>query len=412
VELTILDPDYAVTLVPSLAGTSNPKVWVYRCHDERRGWTLSAATHAPPGSGMLSLGGFRIAPPARMESEGFSTEHEAVALAIGMEEKVRWSRVLRIGGPLGSKEVGRMVGGKCVLAPTPDARVGQPRDRALLDFAVECFRAIEDAGGFHLTTGQDLGHGMMHDGVTPSLRYLNERFAGSATADTSVPTGEGNFQLVGGMLEALEIEMRGATVGLVGAGHVGTRVLERLQEAGAKVLVLEPWDKRRDELEQRGVRTWAPTGAGTPDAAGVSEFFGVPMDALVVNGSGGSLNYDTVLACCANLRMRVICGSENLVMPDASNADLLRQAGKVYAPTELGGMMGYLTAAEEYLARAAGQPFEPASLLKTAEALWTVGFHTTARVIDIGGQQSFDAAANDLAAEGVWRTTEALRSIR
>jgi hypothetical protein len=289
-ELTTLSPEYATTLVPALANTSNPNIWVYRCHDEKRGWTLSAATHAPPGSGMLSLGGFRIAPAARMESEGFSTEHEAVALAIGMEEKVRWSRVLHIGGPLGSEHVRRMVGGKCVIAPTPDARIGQPRDRELLDFAVDCFKVIEEAGGFHLTTGQDLGHGTMHDGATSSLRYLNQRFAGSAVADTSVPTGEGNFQLLCGMLRALNIDVSDATVGLLGAGHVGTRVLERLREHGAKVLVMEPWEKRRVELDAMGVRTWVPSGARTPDRSGTSGFFGERMDALVVNAAGGSLD--------------------------------------------------------------------------------------------------------------------------
>ncbi|MEO7520357.1 MAG: NAD(P)-dependent oxidoreductase [Gemmatimonas sp.] len=398
-ELTILNPEYATTLVPSLADTANPRVWVYRCHDEKRGWTLSAATHAPPESCMLSLGGFRIAPPARMESEGFSTEREAVALAIGMEEKVRWSRVLRIGGPLGSQQVKRMVGGKCVIAPTPDACIGQPRDTELLDFAVECFKAIEAAGGFHLTTGQDLGHGTMHDGATSSLRYLNERFAGSAAADTSVPTGEGNFQLLCGMLRALNIDIGDATVGLIGAGHVGTRVLKRLREHGAKVIVMEPWATRRAELDAMGVRTWAPDSTGG-DTGGEFEFLAQPMDALVVNGSGGSLHYEAVLACCANVDMRVICGSENLVMPDPSHAELLRQAGKVYAPTELGGMMGYLTAAEEYLARAAGMPFDLESLLQTATALEQVGFHATEYVVGTGGQQSFQDALLDLYPRG------------
>ncbi|MES2521842.1 MAG: hypothetical protein V4617_04005 [Gemmatimonadota bacterium] len=389
-QLTILSPKDAVELVPALSDSQNPTVWVYRCHDEERGWTLSAATHAEPGSGKLSLGGFRIAPPARMEAPGFSTEREAVALAMGMEAKVQWSRVLRIGGPLGRRESQRMVGGKCVVAPTPGSRVGEPRDAELLDFSIECFEAIESAGGFHLTTGQDMGHGIMHDGVTPSLHYLNERFAGSAIADTSVPTGEGNFQLLTGMLRGYDADVRGATVGLIGCGKVGTRVLERLLDAGANVLVLESWEPRRLEVEAMGVRTWSTDGATM--GGGKAEFLSQPMDALVVNGAGGSLDEAAVLACCANLDMKVVCGSENLVMTDVGLADLLRQSDKCFAPTELGGMMGYLTAAEEYLSRRAGVKFDVATLIDAAADLEPAAYAAVKLARDSGGAMSFAEA--------------------
>jgi hypothetical protein len=216
VTATILRPEDARALVPELASTRNPNVWVYRFEDAGHGWTLSIATHAEPGSGKLSLGGFRIAPLSRTSSPGFTTDREAIALAMGMEEKVHWSRVIRVGGPLAMRDITRIVGGKCVMAPTADARVGQPNDAALLDFAVACFRQVEADAGIHITTGQDLGHGVMHDGTTSSLAYLNARFAGSVVADTSVPTGEGNYQLLRGMLRAAGAPVEGATVGLVG----------------------------------------------------------------------------------------------------------------------------------------------------------------------------------------------------
>ncbi len=360
---TILQPAAARAIVPELARTRHPDVWVYRYHDAANGWTLSIATHAEPGSQKLSLGGFRIAPESRVRSPGFTPDHEAIGLAMGMEEKVHWSRVIKVGGPLTLRAITRICGGKCVLQPTADARVGQPRDAALLDWAVSCFRDVERSGGFYLTTGQDLGHGLMADGRTPSLAYLNAQYKGSVIADTSVPTGEGNYQLLKGMLRALGVDLSAATVGLIGAGNIGLHMVDRLREHGTRLLVVELRDDRRRELEAMGVRTWAPVDKGT--------FLATPMDAVVVNAAGGTLDADAVSAIRANPRLRVVCGSENLVMPEPGDAERLRAAGKVYAPTELGGMMGYLTAAEEYLAHLDGVPFDVQVLLEAPRSGWT-----------------------------------------
>ena len=87
--ITII-PANSARLVPELSETRNPNVWVYRYQHESVPWVLSIATHAEPGSGQLSLGGFRIAPLERTESANFTTDREAIALAMGMEEKVHW----------------------------------------------------------------------------------------------------------------------------------------------------------------------------------------------------------------------------------------------------------------------------------------------------------------------------------
>lgn len=386
VKPTILTPQDARALLPELASTRNPNVWVYRFEDAARGWTLSIATHAEPGSGKLSLGGFRIAPLSRTSSPGFTTDRESIALAIGMEEKVHWSRVIRVGGPLAMRDITRIVGGKCVMAPTADARVGQPNDAALLDFAVACFEQVERDAGIRITTGQDLGHGTMHDGRSSSLSYLHARFAGSVVADTSIPTGEGNYQLMRGMLRAAGVPMEHATVGLIGCGNIGMHMVKRLQSLGSGVtmLVLEARDERRTELEAMGIHTWGPEEKG--------EFLALPMDALAVNAAGGTLDRTAVRACAGNARLRVVCGSENLVMPEPGLDLLLRDAKKSYAPTELGGMMGYLTAVEEYLSVIEGVPFDVQTLLVAAERLETAGFETTARQIANGFTETFEDA--------------------
>ena len=386
---TLLDPAAVRARLPDGAAATAPALWVYRYEHPEAGWLLSVATHAAPGSGRLSLGGFRIAPESRTALPGYDNDREAIGLAIGMEEKVYWSRVLRVGGPLARRNLDRIVGGKCVLRPTPDARVGRPHDRALLDWAIACLHDVEATGGIHVTTGQDLGHGTMSDGTTSSLAYMHARFDGSMLADTSRPTAEGNFHLLAGMLAGHDVPLAGARVSLVGAGNIGRHVIERLLAAGARPSALELNADTRAALAARGVEAFAPERK--------AEFLARPAEAIVVNAAGGSLDARAVATIAANAAVRVVCGSENLAMPNPAGERALLAAGKVYAHTELGGMMGYLTAVEEYLARRDAVPFDVAPLLDAATALRAVGEAATRRVVAGGHRETFQDAARALA---------------
>ena len=374
----VLDPDD----VRALERSAGADVWVYRYRDADAGWQLSIATHADPGSGKLSLGGFRIAPESRTSLVDFDADREAVGLALGMEEKVYWSRLLHVGGPLAAAARGRVVGGKCVLHPTPDARVGQPRDRALLDWALACFRDMERTSGVSLTTGQDLGHGRMSDGTTESLAYLNQRFTGSVHSDTSVPTAEGNFHLLCGMLRGARIDPAMARVGLIGAGHIGRHMLGMLRELGTTVQVLESNPATRDAIRS-GV-------AGVWPVEEKAAFLAEPFDAIVVNAAGGTLDMETCERIARNETVQVVCGSENLTMPDARGTEVLLRGHVAFCPTELGGMMGYLTALEEYLARREGKPFELQTVLDAARRLELVGREGMAGVIASGWTRTFE----------------------
>src|SRR5690348_4316620 len=309
-----------------------------------------------------------------------------------MEEKVYWSRLLRVGRPLAQRDFGRIVGGKCLLEPTADAPVGCPRDFEILDFAIACLNDCATSAGIHITTGQDLGHGVMSDGRTQSLAYLNRGFPGSVVADTSLPTAEGNYQVLRGMLRAFEIPIERATVGLIGVGHIGRRVLDNLCHDGARILAVEANAKRRSDIAGRGIRVWS--------AEGKHEFLRQPMDALTVNAAGGSLDPATIDECVRNERLRVVCGSENLVMPDARGAVALHRARKVYCPTELGGMMGYLTAVEEYLAHIEGQPFEMETLFAAAHRLEEVGYEGAKLVRDRDFAVTFEEAIREISRGG------------
>jgi hypothetical protein len=388
VHITTLTPDDVRHLAPEVAATRSPDLWVYRAHDRARGWTLSVATHAPPHSGKLSLGGFRIAPLERMAHPDFSSDREAIALAVGMEEKVQWSRVTGVAGPLARQELANIVGGKCVLAPTPGSRVGEPDDCALLDFAVEALATIERDGGFRIVTGQDLGHGTLTNGES-SLDYLHARFRGSVRANTALPTGEGNVQLLLGMLRGCGLVPANVSVGLIGCGNIGSHVASRLLAEGATLRAVESNPARRAALEAQGVVVLPP--------AERLALLAQPIHAVVVNALGGSLDHAAVTALTRNATVRVVCGSENLAMPDPADAQRLHAAGKLYAPTEMGGMMGYLTAVEEYLTKSAGEAFDVTHMFPAAAQLESVGYRATTRALESGGAMTFEDAVTSLA---------------
>ena len=204
-------------------------------------------------------------------------------------------------------------------------------------------------------------------------------------ADTSVPTGEGNFQLLHGMLRAYGLHVEQATVALIGCGNIGMHIIRELRKhSGVKILACESREERRAELEAMGISTWGPERK--------REFLAMPMDALVVNAAGGTLDAASIAACAANARLKVICGSENLVMPDAHGVETLRDAHKVFAPCELGGMMGYLTAVEQYLAVIEKQRFDVQTMLIAARRLEQAGFDATVRIIKGGHRETFEDA--------------------
>lgn len=385
---TVLSPEETLKIAPEIGRITTARVWVYRYQSTTAPWTLSIATHAQPGSKMLSLGGFRIAPETRTNIPGWNSDHEAIDLAIGMDEKVFWSRLLKVGGPHVQRDFSRIVGGKCVMHPSRGSRVGEPRDTELLDFAIECFKDVESSHGFFLTTGQDLGHGVMSDGKTESLRYLNARYKGSVISDTGLPTAEGNYRMLVGMLKGAAIPLKGSVVGVIGAGNIGLHIIDYLLADGATPLVVEARADKRAALETRGVKCWS--------AEGKMEFLRQPMDALVINAAGNTLDDATVAACAANARLRVICGSENLVMPNPAGDDVLRRAHKVFCPTECGGMMGYLTAAEEYLSHIAGDEFRISAMVEAARGLEAPGEKATRHVIAGGYAQTMDQALREL----------------
>jgi len=379
-------PEQIALLAPELQEIEKD-VYVYRYEHLETGWLLSVATLGAPNSGALSLGGFRIAPEERVNLAGYNNDREAIQLATRMEEKIGWSKKVSIGGVLGIENLDRLIGGKCVLMPSPDARIGQPRDFELLDFAIHCMRDIEASAGICITTGQDLGHGLMSDGKTTSLQYMYEKFHGCTICNTAKPTAEGNWQVVRGLLRALDIDVSQSKIGLIGCGNIGRYMLEKLIAAGAEVIVMEARADVCDELNAKGIKSWLPRDK--------ADFLAQPMDVLTVNGNGNSLDEDAVNVLIENSQIRAICGSENLMFCEDKLIDILQQQNKIVCPSEYCGMMGFIAAVEEYLLRQLNKLLQVEDMYKVASKLEESAYTAAQKVLNSQNRVSFSRAIND-----------------
>jgi hypothetical protein len=79
-------------------------------------------------------------------------------------------------------------------------------------------------------------------------------------------------------------------------------------------------------------------------------------------------------------------------------AQRLLGAKKFYCPTELGGMMGYLTAVEEYLAVGEGLRFEIRQMLEASKRLEVVGRQASSLIKSRGYEMTFESAAEEIGA--------------
>jgi hypothetical protein len=85
-------------------------------------------------------------------------------------------------------------------------------------------------------------------------------------------------------------------------------------------------------------------------------------------------------------------------MPEPRDADRFLRAHQAYCPTELGGMMGYLTAVEQYLAELEGIRFDVGTIMRAAQELEEPAFQATTHMIEQGFALAFEAAVEAITA--------------
>ncbi len=246
-----------------------------------------------------------------------------------VRDALRLSRAMTLKAAVANLELG---GGKGVIMAPADGRLSaEHRHLALLDFA----DSVDALEGRYITA-EDVGTSSRDMSViaerTRHVAGLSRRRGGSG--DPSPSTALGVEAAIGACCERAfsDRSLRGRTIGVIGLGHVGSRVAKRCAGAGASLLVADVDLRKRAVAEQLGARWVAPT-----------EALEAPLDVLVPCALGGFLDHEAV----PRLRCRVVAGAANNQLADDRIADLLAERGILWAPDFVVNAGGLINIAEE-----------------------------------------------------------------
>jgi leucine dehydrogenase len=110
---------------------------------------------------------------------------------------------------------------------------------------------------------------------------------------------------------------RGRAICVIGLGHVGLGLANRLSAAGAELLVTDIDEGKRRAAEALGARWIDP-----------AEAIGAECDVLAPCALGGAIDAESV----GRLRCEIVCGAANNVLADPAAADEMAERGVLYLP--------------------------------------------------------------------------------
>jgi leucine dehydrogenase len=206
-------------------------------------------------------------------------------------------------------------GGKAVLCSAAELTGGRRRE-LMLDLG----DVVESLGGRYVTA-EDVGTG------TEDMAMIRERtshvvglpVALGGSGDPSPLTARGVEAAIRACCERRfgSRELSGRRVCVVGFGHVGARLAERLLAAGAEVIASDI-DGRKERLATRLGAGWTDPGSAMTTDCHV----------LAPCALGGAIHRDNVFS----LRCEIVCGSANNVLAEDRLAETLASQGILYAP--------------------------------------------------------------------------------
>jgi leucine dehydrogenase len=205
-------------------------------------------------------------------------------------------------------------GGKSVLCSDGDLS-----DRRRRDLMHDLGDVVESLGGRYITA-EDVGTG------TDDMALIRQRTSHvvglpvslGGSGDPSPLTARGVEAAIRACCEHLGTpDLSGVSVCVVGLGHVGSRLAERLLEAGAEVIAADI-DSGKRRLAERLGAAWTDADSALTTAC----------DVLAPCALGGAINRDNLLS----LRCKVVCGSANNMLAEERLAERLASRGIVYAP--------------------------------------------------------------------------------
>jgi valine dehydrogenase (NAD+) len=221
-------------------------------------------------------------------------------------------------------------GGKAVLIADPYAK--------RVDVLHAYGDLVSGLDGRYVTAG-DVGmsvHDM--DTIGEVCRWTTGRSPEhGGVGDSGILTAFGVFEGLRAAVETIwgSPDLGGRLVGVVGVGKVGGRLVNRLVEAGARVVAIDPDVKARAAVldAHRDVRF----------VESVDALLAEPLDILSPNAMGGFLTAERVAA----IQARLVCGGANNQLDTPEVADLLAQKGVIYAPDFMINCGGVIQVAEE-----------------------------------------------------------------
>jgi valine dehydrogenase (NAD+) len=268
-----------------------------------------------------ALGGTRMA---------LYSEH-ANPQATAYTDALRLSRAMTLKNALAGLNHG---GGKAVLIADPANKSRQE----LLNYG----RLIESLGGKYVTAG-DVGMQVVDmDVVGETSQYVTGRSPeNGGVGDSGILTALGIWQ---GMQAAIEFmsgsnDLSQSTVGVIGAGKVGGRLISHLVESGgAKVIAMDPLASIRAEIS-----------AQYPDVDFVDSFeemLAAGPSIISPNAMGGFITTELIPGLSA-AGVSLVCGGANNQLAETGIGDLLAAAGILYAPDFMVNCGGVIQVAEE-----------------------------------------------------------------
>ena len=249
--------------------------------------------------------------------------------ADGARDALRLSRAMTYKAAAAGLPLG---GGKGVICAAPGKPpTGRARHDVLLDFA-DTVNALEG----RYITAEDVGTGSTDMATiaegTSHVTGLSKPRGGSG--DPSPFTARGVEAAMRACCERRfgSRELKGRTVSLLGAGHVGTRLARRLAKAGVKLLMADIDPSRRELADKLGAK-WTD-----PSSALLAE-----VDVLAPCALGGAIDEVTV----GRLRCEVVCGAANNQLSHDGLGEDLAAHGILYAPDFIANAGGLVNIAVE-----------------------------------------------------------------
>jgi leucine dehydrogenase len=208
-------------------------------------------------------------------------------------------------------------GGKAVLCLPPEGEL-HPEQRR--DLMLDVGDIIESLDGRYVTA-EDVGTG------TDDMSIIRERteyvmglpIDSGGSGDPSPITARGVEAAIRASAEHRygSDDLAGRRVTVVGLGHVGSRLAERLASDGADLGISDIDPAKRELAERLGARWLEPADAITAEC-----------ELLAPCALGGTIDTENV----DRLRCEIVCGAANNVLAERSLADRLAQREILYAP--------------------------------------------------------------------------------